>query len=55
VIPLIHTSVPSKVVNLGFWGALLGTVAVGAVDPPLGLLIGAGVVIARHRPATNPS
>jgi hypothetical protein len=53
VLPLIHTSVSSKVVDVGFWGTLLGAVAVGAVDPPLGLLIGAGVVVARHHSQTG--
>lgn len=48
VLPLIHTGVPSRVVDLGFWGALAGSMVLGAVDPPLGLLVGAGVVVARH-------
>ena len=55
VLPLIHTSVPASVVNVGFWGALVGSVALGAVDPPLGLLVGAGVIVARHRPRSGPS
>jgi hypothetical protein len=36
------------VVNLGFWGALAGTAAVGVVDPPVALLIGGAVLVARH-------
>lgn len=49
VVPLIHTRVPSRVVDAGFWAALAGTALAGAVDPPLALLVGAGVVVARHR------
>jgi hypothetical protein len=48
VLPLVHLSVPSAIVNVGFWGGLGGAVALGAVDPPLGVLVGAGVIIARH-------
>ena len=55
VLPLIHTGVPSRVVDVGFWGALVGSVALGAVDPPLGLLLGAGVVVARHRARSSHS
>ncbi len=49
VLPIVHVNVPSKVVDAGFWGGLVGAVALGAVDPPLGVLVGAGVVIARHQ------
>ena len=55
VLPLIHTGVPARVVDVGFWGALVGSVALGAVDPPLGLLVGAGVVVARHRARSGSS
>jgi hypothetical protein len=49
VVPFTQTHVRPEIVNFGFWGALVGAVALGAVDPPLGLLLGAGVVVARHR------
>ena len=49
VLPVVHMHVPSKLVDAGFWGGLVGAVALGAIDPPLGVLVGAGVVIARHR------
>jgi hypothetical protein len=49
VIPLVHSRVPEQVVNLGFYGLLAGTVALGVVDAPLVALVGLGVVVARHR------
>jgi hypothetical protein len=48
VLPVVGVNVPAKIVNVGFWGGLVGAVALGAVEPPLGILVGAGVVIARH-------
>ncbi len=49
VIPVVHTHVPARAVELGFWGGLAGAALLGAIDPPLALVVGAGVVIARHR------
>ncbi|HXX88712.1 MAG TPA: hypothetical protein VEI83_00650 [Acidimicrobiales bacterium] len=49
VVPVVHVHVPERVVDAGFWGVLVGSVALGAVDLPLAVLLGAGVVIARHR------
>lgn len=49
VLPVLHTQVPERLVNVGFWGGLTGAVLIGAVDLPLGVLVGAGVVVARHR------
>ena len=49
VLPLVHVHVPQRVVDVGFWGGLAGAVALGAIDPPLGILVGAGVLVARHR------
>lgn len=49
VLPVIHTEVPGRLVNVGFWGGLTGAVLVGAVDLPLGVLLGVGVAVARHR------
>jgi hypothetical protein len=49
VLPVVHTHLPRSLVNTGFWGALTGSVVLGVIDPPLGLLMGAGVLVARHR------
>jgi hypothetical protein len=49
VVPVVHARIPEPVVDLGFFGLLAGTVAFGAVDAPLAALIGAGVLLARHR------
>ncbi len=49
VLPIVHLHVPEPAVNVGFWGALVATAALGVVDLPLAALIGAGVVVARHR------
>jgi hypothetical protein len=48
VMPIVHVTLPENAVNAGFWAVLIGAAALGAVDPPLAALIGAGVVIARH-------
>jgi hypothetical protein len=48
VMPIVHLTVPETVVNAGFWAALVGAAALGAVDLPLATLIGAGVLVARH-------
>jgi hypothetical protein len=48
-IPVVGASVPARMVETGFWGGLLGAAVLGAIDPPLALLVGAGVAIARHR------
>lgn len=47
-IPLVGIKVPPGLVETGFWGGLLAAAALGALDPPLALLVGAGVVVARH-------
>ena len=49
VIPWVHVSLPESAVNATFWAALAGAALAGAVDPPLAVLIGAGVVVSRHR------
>jgi hypothetical protein len=49
VVPLVHVKLPSSLVEKGFWGTLIGATALGAVDPPLAALVGAGALIARHR------
>jgi hypothetical protein len=49
VLPLIHAHVRSEVVTFGFFGALAGAVTLGAIDPPLGVLVAAGVVVAHHQ------
>ena len=48
-LPVVHTHVPARAVEFGFWGGLAGAALLGAIDPPLALLVGAGVVVARHR------
>ena len=48
VLPLVGVRIPATLVNAGFWGGLVGAVALGAIDPPLGVLVGAGVVVGRH-------
>jgi hypothetical protein len=48
-VPFVGVTVPAPLVETGFWGGLLGAAALGALDPPLALLVGAGVVVARHR------
>ena len=48
-LPVVHTHIPARTVELGFWGGLAGAALFGAIDPPLALLVGAGVVVARHR------
>lgn len=49
VVPLVHTQLPARAVEMGFWGGLVAATVVGALDPPLALILAAGVVIARHR------
>jgi hypothetical protein len=49
VLPWVHVSLPESAVNATFWAALAGAAIAGAVDPPLAVLIGAGVVVSRHR------
>jgi hypothetical protein len=49
VVPVVKVHVPGALVNAGFWGGLAGAVVLGVVDPPLGVLVGAAVVVARHQ------
>lgn len=49
VMPIVHTRLPETVVDAGFWVGLVGSAALGVIDPPLALLVGAGVLVARHR------
>ena len=50
-LPVVHVHVPARAVEVGFWATLAGAALLGAVDPPLALLVGAGVVVARHHRA----
>jgi hypothetical protein len=52
VVPVLHVSLPESTVNIGFWSVLVGSAMFGAIDLPLAALIGAGVLIARHRRST---
>lgn len=47
-LPVVRMSIPESALNVAFWGALIGSAALGVVDPPLAALIGAGVLVARH-------
>jgi len=49
VVPVLHVHVSDKVMAAGFWGGLAGAVMLGAVDLPLGVLVGAAVVMVRHQ------
>jgi hypothetical protein len=49
VLPLAHVRLPAAAVNAAFWSTLAGAMVLGAVDPPLALLIGGAVVVIRHR------
>jgi hypothetical protein len=49
VVPLVHTRLPARAVEIGFWGGLAGAAVLGAIDLPLAIALGAGVLIARHR------
>ena len=51
VVPWVHVSLPESAVNTMFWASLAGAAIFGAVDPPLAALIGAGVIVSRHRGA----
>lgn len=53
VLPVVGVHVPSIVVDAAFWGGLAGSVALGVIKPPLGVLLGAGVVVARHQARTH--
>ncbi|MDA8282729.1 MAG: hypothetical protein M0Z42_05385 [Actinomycetota bacterium] len=48
VVPLAHVPLPGPAVNFGFHGGLAAAVALGAVDLPVGVLVGVGVANARH-------
>jgi hypothetical protein len=48
VTAITHIHVRHELVDAAFWGGLVGVVALGVIDPPLGILVGAAVVVARH-------
>lgn len=48
-VPIVGAKLPERLVERGFWVALTAVALTGAVDPPLAVLLGAGVVVARHR------
>jgi|HubBroStandDraft_1064217.scaffolds.fasta_scaffold1378627_1 hypothetical protein len=48
-VPFVHVRVPERRVNTAFWATLAGATLLGAIDLPLAALVGAGVIIARHR------
>ena len=49
VVPVVHLRVPGSTMRLGFYGGLAAAVALGAVDLPVGVLIGLGAAVARRR------
>jgi hypothetical protein len=51
VVPIVHLHVTEPTMKLAFCGGLVAAVALGAVDLPVGVLIGMGVALARHRRA----
>jgi len=53
VVPIVGVHVPSVIVDVAFWSGLAGAVALGVVKPPLGALVGAGVLVARHQARTH--
>ncbi|MDA8285256.1 MAG: hypothetical protein M0Z42_18590 [Actinomycetota bacterium] len=53
-IPVVGATVPSGMIEKGFWGALVGSALLGAVELPLAALVGAGVVITRHGRGGGP-
>jgi hypothetical protein len=49
VVPLVHVHLSEPAVTRAFYGGLAAAVVLGAVDLPVGVLVGLGVAIARHR------
>jgi hypothetical protein len=49
VVPIVHVHVPEPMMELAFCGGLVAAVALGALDLPVGMLLGMGVAIVRHR------
>ena len=49
VVLLVHLRLSEPAVNVCFYGGLAAAVALGAVDLPVGVLVGVGVAIARRR------
>jgi len=49
VVPLVHLHLSEPAVHVGFCAGLAAAVVLGAVDLPVGVLLGVGVAIARHR------
>ena len=47
-LPIVGVHVPAAHHRRGLLGGLAGAAALGAIDPPLAILVGAGVVVARH-------
>ncbi|MEZ5143931.1 MAG: hypothetical protein R2726_15630 [Acidimicrobiales bacterium] len=48
-LPIIHAKVPAGLVEVTFWSALGGAALVGMLSPPAAMMIGAGVLVARHQ------
>lgn len=52
-VPIINTVLPNRLVEAGLFGALIGTAVLGIVDAPVAALIGAGVIVIRHRKSSK--
>jgi hypothetical protein len=49
IVPIVHVHLPDAIPTIVFWAGLTAAIGLGVVDPPIGVLIGAGVVVARHQ------
>lgn len=48
VLPIVHARLPRELVHVGFVTAAVGAVAAGVIELPAAILVGLGIVIARH-------
>jgi hypothetical protein len=51
-LPMVGVRIPEVTVNRAFWVGLAGAAVLGAIDLPVAAVVGAGVVVARHRRRT---
>lgn len=52
VVPVLGARLPEGAVDTTFWLGLAGAAALGAIELPVAVALGAGMVIARHRRGT---
>ncbi|MGZ4678323.1 MAG: hypothetical protein ACXV8R_13445 [Acidimicrobiia bacterium] len=48
VIPIVHTRLPERLVDVAFWTVLGATAVAGAIELPVAAAVAGGVMIARH-------